>query len=215
MGSRIVATGRALPRTAVTNHDLERIDGYLRRMDSHAHRNRTALRDGAAANRWSISPPPPAASRSSAPASRPPSLTRSSSARSPPSTAFPRSPASCSIAWASIRFPPSTSPRPARASSTRSASPTTRCARATTRACCWSAPTRFRRWSTGTIARSAVLFGDGAGAAVMVSEPGPRGVLGSLLRSSGEYWDLLSVRRPECARRSTPRCGARPTTRSR
>ena len=40
----------------------------------------------------------------------------------------------------------------------------------------------------------AVLFGDGAGAAVMVSEPGPRGVLSSLLRSSGEYWHLLSVR---------------------
>jgi 3-oxoacyl-[acyl-carrier-protein] synthase III len=39
-----------------------------------------------------------------------------------------------------------------------------------------------------------VLFGDGAGAAVMVSEPGPRGVLASLLRSSGEYWHLLSVR---------------------
>ena len=39
-----------------------------------------------------------------------------------------------------------------------------------------------------------VLFGDGAGAAVMVSEPGPRGVLASLLRASGEYWHLLSVR---------------------
>jgi 3-oxoacyl-[acyl-carrier-protein] synthase-3 len=41
---------------------------------------------------------------------------------------------------------------------------------------------------------TAVLFGDGAGAAVMVREPGPRGVLGSLLRSSGQYWDLLAVR---------------------
>lgn len=41
---------------------------------------------------------------------------------------------------------------------------------------------------------TAVLFGDGAGAVVMVSEPGPRGVLGSLLRSAGEYWNLLSVR---------------------
>jgi 3-oxoacyl-[acyl-carrier-protein] synthase III len=40
----------------------------------------------------------------------------------------------------------------------------------------------------------AVLFGDGAGAAVMVSEPGPRGVLASLLRSAGEYWHMLSVR---------------------
>jgi 3-oxoacyl-[acyl-carrier-protein] synthase-3 len=42
--------------------------------------------------------------------------------------------------------------------------------------------------------RTAVLFGDGAGAAVLVSEPGDRGVLGSLLRSSGKYWDLLSLR---------------------
>jgi 3-oxoacyl-[acyl-carrier-protein] synthase-3 len=41
---------------------------------------------------------------------------------------------------------------------------------------------------------TAVLFGDGAGAAVLVSEKGDRGVLASLLRSSGQYWDLLSVR---------------------
>jgi 3-oxoacyl-[acyl-carrier-protein] synthase-3 len=41
---------------------------------------------------------------------------------------------------------------------------------------------------------TAVLFGDGAGACVMVSEPNSRGVLGSLLRSSGEFWDLLYVR---------------------
>jgi len=42
--------------------------------------------------------------------------------------------------------------------------------------------------------RTAVLFGDGAGAAVLVSDPGPRGVLSTLLRSSGKYWELLSVR---------------------
>jgi 3-oxoacyl-[acyl-carrier-protein] synthase-3 len=42
--------------------------------------------------------------------------------------------------------------------------------------------------------RTAVLFGDGAGAAVIVSEPGPRGVLASLLRSSGQHWGLLSLR---------------------
>jgi 3-oxoacyl-[acyl-carrier-protein] synthase-3 len=41
---------------------------------------------------------------------------------------------------------------------------------------------------------TAVLFGDGAGAAVMVNEGGPRGVLGSMLRSSGNYWDLLYVK---------------------
>jgi 3-oxoacyl-[acyl-carrier-protein] synthase III len=42
--------------------------------------------------------------------------------------------------------------------------------------------------------RTSVLFGDGAGAVVMVTEAGNRGVLSSLLRSSGEYWKLLSVR---------------------
>ena len=42
--------------------------------------------------------------------------------------------------------------------------------------------------------RTSVLFGDGAGACVMVSEPGNRGVLSSLLRSAGEHWNLLSVR---------------------
>jgi 3-oxoacyl-[acyl-carrier-protein] synthase III len=41
---------------------------------------------------------------------------------------------------------------------------------------------------------TAVLFGDGAGAVVMVREESTRGVLGSLLRSSGQYWDLLAVR---------------------
>jgi 3-oxoacyl-[acyl-carrier-protein] synthase III len=41
---------------------------------------------------------------------------------------------------------------------------------------------------------TAVLFGDGAGAAVLVYEHGQRGVLGSLLRSSGACWDMLSVR---------------------
>lgn len=41
---------------------------------------------------------------------------------------------------------------------------------------------------------TAVLFGDGAGAAVLVAEAGDRGVLASLLRSSGKYWGLLSAR---------------------
>lgn len=41
---------------------------------------------------------------------------------------------------------------------------------------------------------TAVLFGDGAGAVVMVSEPGAHGVLGTVLRSSGKLADLLAVR---------------------
>lgn len=46
---------------------------------------------------------------------------------------------------------------------------------------------------------TAVLFGDGAGAGVLVSEPGSRGVLASLLRSSGQYGELLYCR-AECPR---------------
>jgi 3-oxoacyl-[acyl-carrier-protein] synthase-3 len=42
--------------------------------------------------------------------------------------------------------------------------------------------------------RTAVLFGDGAGACVMATEAGNRGVLSSLLRAAGEHWNLLSVR---------------------
>ncbi|MGH7948787.1 MAG: beta-ketoacyl-ACP synthase 3, partial [Candidatus Binataceae bacterium] len=42
--------------------------------------------------------------------------------------------------------------------------------------------------------RTAVLFGDGAGAAVLIHEAGPRGVLASLMRSAGEFGNLLSVR---------------------
>jgi len=41
---------------------------------------------------------------------------------------------------------------------------------------------------------TAVLFGDGAGAAVLVHESGARGVLGSMLRSSGGLWELLYVK---------------------
>lgn len=48
--------------------------------------------------------------------------------------------------------------------------------------------------------KTAVLFGDGAGAAVVAFEPGPRGVLNSVLHSAGDRWDLLSVR--SCGPRS-------------
>jgi 3-oxoacyl-[acyl-carrier-protein] synthase-3 len=41
---------------------------------------------------------------------------------------------------------------------------------------------------------TAVLFGDGAGAVVMATEPGPRGVVATLLRSSGELADLLTAK---------------------
>ncbi len=54
---------------------------------------------------------------------------------------------------------------------------------------------------------TAVLFGDGAGAAVLVWEAGERGVLASLLRSSGKYWGLLFTR--ATGTRATFDCDAR------
>src|SRR6266446_3140870 len=42
--------------------------------------------------------------------------------------------------------------------------------------------------------RTAVLFGDGAGAVVMATESGNRGVIDTLLRSSGNQADLLSAK---------------------
>ena len=49
-----------------------------------------------------------------------------------------------------------------------------------------------------------VLFGDGAGAVVMVTEPGEHGVLGTVLRSSGKLADLLAVRSAVLDRRRDP-----------
>jgi 3-oxoacyl-[acyl-carrier-protein] synthase III len=39
-----------------------------------------------------------------------------------------------------------------------------------------------------------VLFGDGAGAVVLENQPGERGVLNTVVESSGAFWDLLHVR---------------------
>ena len=128
--------------------------------------------------------------------------------------AFPSFACSLQTALGADTFPPSMSPRPARDSCTR---------------CRWRI-LRFRAGDyrrvlvVGTDAlstmvdwndrRTCVLFGDGAGAVVLVAEPGQRGVLGSLLRSSGKYWDLLSVRATGPAPRSIPRFIAIRTTRS-
>ena len=143
-----------------------------------------------------------------------PSSTRSSSARSPRSTGFRRSPARFSTAWASCRSRPSTSPPPARASCTRSRSPT-RDARRRLQA--RARGRRRRALDDGRLERSR-----GLGAVrrrrrrgVMVSEPGKRGVLGEPAAFLRRVLDLLSVRATGVRARSTPKCGARPTTRSR
>jgi hypothetical protein len=52
MGSRIVATGRALPRTAVANSDLARVMDTSGRVDSHAHWNRYCGSTSRAGEAW-------------------------------------------------------------------------------------------------------------------------------------------------------------------
>ena len=95
----------------------------------------------------------------------------------------------------SIRFRPSTSPPPAPASSTRFKSPITRCAPATTR----------RVLVVGTDALSTMVdWNDRADLRAVrrrrrarrdgYPSRGSAECSASLLRSSGEYWDLLSVR---------------------
>ena len=113
MGSRIVATGRATPRTLITNHDLER------RMDTSDEWIRTRTGIG---QRYVISSGESlveiAAKASQIALDRagmkPADLEAIVSARSLRIMAFHLLPASCSIDLGSNRFPPSMLRRPAR-----------------------------------------------------------------------------------------------------
>ena len=216
MGSRIVAHGAGDPAHRDYQSGPRTRTGHLRRMDPHAHRNRPALRDVAAANRWSTSPPRPA--------------TTALDARRDEGRRARRDRGRhgfFGVRLSFLRLPAAASPRHRfdsrlrrcrgllglrlRAHGGRLFDARGRLARG-------AGDRRGRAFHDGRLERSrtAVLFGDGAGAAVMVTEPGPRGVLASLLRSSGEYWELLSVRNRGSPRHARLRSAARrPTTRSR
>jgi 3-oxoacyl-[acyl-carrier-protein] synthase III len=193
MGSRIVATGRALPRTLITNHDLERrmetSDEWIRTRTGIGQRytlcSGESLVDIAAdASRIALE-------RAGL---KPSDLEAIIVGTVSSDFGFPSF--ACQLQHRlGIGSIPSFDVAAACSGFVYALS----VADSTMRAGDWS-----RVLVVGTDALStmvdwndratAVLFGDGAGAVVMVSESGARGVLGSILRSSGEFWELLSVR---------------------
>jgi 3-oxoacyl-[acyl-carrier-protein] synthase-3 len=193
MGSRIIATGRAVPRTALTNKDLERYmdtsDQWIRSRTGIG--SRYAMRQGE-----SIADIATAASRTALERAgiKPGALDAIIVGTVSSEYAFP------SLAC-QIQKGLSISPMPAFdvAAACSGFVYALQVADAQMRAGDFKrvlvvgadALSTMVDWSDR---RTAVLFGDGAGACVMVTEPGNRGVLSSLLRSAGEYWNLLSVR---------------------
>jgi len=193
MGSRIVATGRALPRTAVTNQDLARFmdtsDEWIRSRTGIGQRY--TLRSGESLVDIAADASRIALSRAGL---KPADLDAIMVGTVSSEYSFPSfacqlqnalgadSSAAFDLAAACSGFVYALS----MADATMRIGDFQRVLVVGT-----DALSTFVDWSDR---RTAVLFGDGAGAAVLVSEPGDRGVLGSVLRASGKHWELLSCR---------------------
>jgi len=193
MGSRIVATGRAVPRSAVTNQDLERFmdtsDEWIRSRTGIGQRY--ALKSGESLAAIAADASRAAIERAGMKASALDALIVGTVSSE---YAFPSF--ACQLQRAlGIHTIPGFDVAAACSGFVYALS----LADASMRAGEWKRVLVVGADALSTMVdwndrRTAVLFGDGAGAAVLVSEPGARGVLSSLLRSSGEYWELLSVR---------------------
>jgi len=193
MGSRIVATGRATPRAPVTNQDLERFletsDEWIRSRTGIGQRY--ALRTGESLAEIAVAAARTALDRAGV---KPSDLDAIIAGTVSSEYAFPAF--ACQIQHAlGVSSMPAFDVAAACSGFVYALS----LADASMRLGEWKrvlvigadALSTMVDWSDR---RTAVLFGDGAGAAVLVHEPGPRGILASLLRSSGEFGHLLSVR---------------------
>jgi 3-oxoacyl-[acyl-carrier-protein] synthase-3 len=193
MGSRIVATGRATPRAPVTNQDLERFletsDEWIRSRTGIGQRY--ALRSGESLAEITVSAARTALDRAGL---KPSDLDAIIAGTVSSEYAFPAF--ACQIQHAlGVSSIPAFDVAAACSGFVYALS----LADASMRLGEWKrvlvigadALSTMVDWSDR---RTAVLFGDGAGAAMLVHEPGPRGILASLLRSSGEFGHLLSVR---------------------
>jgi 3-oxoacyl-[acyl-carrier-protein] synthase-3 len=193
MGSRIVATGRALPRTAVSNHELQRFmdtsDEWIKSRTGIG--TRYTLRSGESLAEIAASASRTAIDRAGI---KPTDLDAIIVGTVSSEYTFPSF--ACQIqtrlgvdsipafdvaaACSGFVYALSVADTSMRAGDFRRVLVVGADALST-----------FVDW---TDRRTAVLFGDGAGAAVLVWEPGDRGVLASLLRSSGKHWELLACR---------------------
>ncbi len=193
MGSRIVATGRAVPRSAVTNQDLERFmetsDEWIRSRTGIGQRY--ALKAGESLTAIAAEASRAAIERAGIKASDLDAIVVGTVSSE---YAFPSF--ACQLQHAlGINTIPAFDVAAACSGFVYALS----LADATMRAGDWKRVLVVGTDALSTMVdwndrRTAVLFGDGAGAAVLVWEAGSRGVLSSLLRSSGEFWELLSVR---------------------
>ena len=193
MGSRIVATGRALPRTAVSNHDLQRFmdtsDDWIKSRTGIS--TRYTMRSGESLAELATSASRIALDRAGL---KPQDLEAIIVGTVSSEYAFPSF--ACQV---QTQLGVDTIPAFDVAAACSGFVYALTVADTALRAGDFQrvlvvgadALSTFVDW---TDRRTAVLFGDGAGAAVLVSEPGDRGILASLLRSSGKYWDLLSLR---------------------
>ncbi len=193
MGSRIVATGRALPRTSVTNHELERFmetsDEWIRSRTGIGCRY--TLRSGEELAEIATEASRSALSRAGMTAADLDAIIVGTVSSE---FAFPSF--ACQV---QTRLGADSIPAYDVAAACSGFIYALSVADAHMRAGDFKkvllvgadALSTFVDWSDR---RTSVLFGDGAGAAVMVFEPGSRGVLASLLHSSGKHWDLLSLR---------------------
>jgi len=193
MGSRIVATGRALPRTAVSNHDLQRYmdtsDEWIKTRTGIS--TRYTMRSGESLAELATTASRVALERAGL---KPGDLDAIIVGTVSSEYAFPSF--ACQV---QTQLGIDTIPAFDVAAACSGFVYALTVADSSMRAGDFQrvlvvgadALSTFVDWSDR---RTAVLFGDGAGAAVLVSESGDRGVLGSLLRSSGKYWDLLSLR---------------------
>jgi len=193
MGSRIVATGRAVPRTALTNKDLERYmdtsDQWIRSRTGIG--SRYAMRQGESLADIAIDASRTALERAGV---KPAALDAIIVGTVSSEYAFPwlACQIQCGLSISSI-------PAFDVAAACSGFVYALQIADAQMRAGDFKRVLVVGADALSTMVdwtdrRTAVLFGDGAGACVMVTEAGNRGVLSSLLRSAGEYWNLLSVR---------------------
>ncbi len=193
MGSRIVATGRAVPRTALTNKDLERYmdtsDQWIRSRTGIG--SRYAMRQGESLADIAIDASRTALERAGV---KPADLDAIIVGTVSSEYAFPSLACQiqCGLGVSSI-------PAFDVAAACSGFVYALQVADAQMRAGDFKRVLVVGADALSTMVdwtdrRTAVLFGDGAGACVMVTEAGNRGVLSSLLRSAGEYWNLLSVR---------------------
>ena len=183
----------------LTNRDLRTHGRHHRRMDRDAHRHPPAPHRRRRADDERSGPGGGARRRSRPPASAPSELDLIIVATTTPDMIFP---STACILQAKLGMRGLPGVRRAggvqRLRLRARRPPTSSCAQGSAATRWWSAPRSIRAFSTGTTARTCVLFGDGAGAVVLARATNGPGISRAQLHADGSYARIL--------------CGARATS---